>query len=416
MADEPISDPSGARPAALAFIYVTITLDMLALGLVFPVLPQLVLGFVGGDAATAAEVVGLFSMVWALMQFLCSPLLGAMSDRFGRRPVILISNFGLGLDYILMALAPNLSVLFVGRVIAGITAASISTASAYIADVVPPEKRAGAFGLMSVFFGVGFVFGPAIGGLLGSINPRLPFWVAAGLSLTNAAYGLLVLPESLAPARRGAFHWRRANPVGSLVLLRSKSRLFWLAVVSFIIQVAHSSLPGMFVLYCIVRYGWGERSVGLSFAAIGLCQALVGGLLVKPVVGRLGERAALLAGLGFGMLGFLIIGLAPVGWIMVIGIPVLALWGLAGPALQGLMTRLVDASEQGQLQGGLGSLAGIAGSFAPALFNGAFAFFVSQPPPFHLEGAPYLLAAGLMAAAVTLAFVVTRGQRRGGVA
>jgi len=227
------------RRAALVFIFITVVLDMLALGMIVPVLPKLVEDFVGGNTARAAEIYGLFGTVWALMQFVFSPVLGALSDRFGRRPVILLSNFGLGLDYIVMALAPDVSWLFVGRVISGITSASTSTAYAYIADVAPPEKRAAGFGMLSAAFGLGFVVGPAIGGVLGNIDPRLPFWVAAGFSFLNYMYGLLVLPESLSMERRERFSWRRANPMGSLKLLRSHRELFGLAIVNFIGSIAH---------------------------------------------------------------------------------------------------------------------------------------------------------------------------------
>jgi DHA1 family tetracycline resistance protein-like MFS transporter len=410
MAEETGAPRPGGRRAALAFIFVTIGLDMIAMGIVIPVLPQLVLQFMAGDTATAVRVTGVFSMVWALMQFLWSPFLGALSDRFGRRPVVLISNFGLGLDYILMALAPGITLLFVGRIIAGITAASISTSGAYIADVMPPEKRAGAFGMMSVFFGLGFILGPGLGGLLGAISPRLPFWVAAGLSLANATYGLFVLPESLPPEKRGKFSWRRASPLGSFQLLRSHRELFGLATISFVIQIAHASLPSVFVLYGIYRYGWDSGTVGGVLSSVGFCQALVGGGLVRPAVSRLGERLALLVGLACGMIAFLTFGIASTGIGFVLGVPIMALWGLAGPALQGLMSRRIAASEQGQLQGALSSLAGIAGMFSPGLFTGVFAYFIEQQGAWHQPGAPFLLAAGIMAVAVTVAVVVARRQ------
>src|SRR3984885_8898430 len=249
------------RRAALAFIFITVFLDMLALGVIVPVLPKLIEDFMHGNTARAAEYVGLFATVWAAMQFLFSPVLGALSDRFGRRPVILLSNFGLGLDYIVMALAPNVGWLFIGRVISGITAASFSTASAYIADVAPPDKRAGGYGMISAAFGLGFVLGPAMGGVLGNIDPRLPFWVAAGFSFLNFGYGLLVLPESLSPERRERFSWRRANPMGSLKLLRSNRELFGLAIVNFLGNTAHEALPTTFVLYAMYRYGWNERTI-----------------------------------------------------------------------------------------------------------------------------------------------------------
>ena len=281
------------REAAFAFIFATVLLDMLAIGIVIPVLPKLVVDFVGGDTEQAAKIFGIFGTAWALMQFLFSPFQGALSDTFGRRPLIVISNFGVGLDYVLMALAPTLGWLFVGRVISGITAASIATAYAYVADVTPPDKRAARFGLLGAAFGAGFVLGPALGGLAGSISPRLPFWIAAGLSLANAFYGFVVLPESLSPARRAAFRWQRANPFGALVLLRSHAELFGLAFVNFFGNLAHAVLPSIGVLYMLYRYGWDESTVGLTLAAVGMASIIVQGGVVGPVTKWIGERAAL---------------------------------------------------------------------------------------------------------------------------
>jgi DHA1 family tetracycline resistance protein-like MFS transporter len=396
---------AGGR-GAIAFILVTVMLDMLAMAIVIPVLPVLVLDFLGDDTARAAQVLGVFGTAWALMQFVFSPVQGALSDRFGRRPVILLSNFGLGLDYVLMALAPGIGLLFVGRVISGITAASMSTAGAYIADVSPPEKRAAGFGLMSVAFGVGFILGPALGGVLGQIDPRLPFWVAAGLSLANGAYGLLVLPESLSAERRSAFSWRRANPVGALRLLRAHPGLLGLASVNFLYSLAHHAFA-VFVLYVNYRYGWNERMVGLALAGVGVCSALVGGVLVRPVVRRFGERRSLIAGLVFGAAGFAIFGLAPTGWVFWIGIPVMSLWGLTSPAAQGLMTRRVSPGEQGQLQGANSSLMGLAGLIGPLAFTAIFAHFIA-PTAWHVPGAPFLLAAALLALALLVAVAVAR--------
>jgi DHA1 family tetracycline resistance protein-like MFS transporter len=406
---EPQSAPAPRR-AALAFIFITIVLDMLALGMIVPVLPKLVETFVGGDTAEAAKIYGVFGTVWALMQFVFSPVLGALSDRYGRRTVILLSNFGLGLDYVVMALAPTVGWLLVGRVISGITAASFSTAGAYIADVTPPEKRAAGFGMLSVGFGLGFVLGPAVGGVLGVVDPRLPFWVAAGLSLTNAMYGLFVLPESLPPERRTSFSWRRANPLGSLALLRSHQELSGLASVSFIGDIAHEALPTTFVLYASYRYGWDARTMGLTIATVGACSAAVGGGLVRPVVARLGERTALLVGLVFGTLGFTIYGLATNGTIFWMGVPAQGLWGLYGPSLQGLMTRRVEPSEQGQLQGAIGSLRGVAFMIGPGLFTQTFASFIGPRASWHLPGAPFLLAALLLASAMAVAARVTRAR------
>jgi DHA1 family tetracycline resistance protein-like MFS transporter len=398
------------RQAALAFIYVTIVLDMLAMGLVMPVLPKLVLTFLNGDAVRAAHVFGLFGTAWALMQFISSPLMGVAADRFGRRPIILVSNFGLGLDYILMALAPGIQLLFVGRVVSGITAASIGASGAFIADITPAERRAAAFGMMNVFFGIGFVFGPALGGLLGAISPRLPFWVAAGLSLLNGLYGLLILPESLPPERRAPFSWRRASPIGSFRLLRQRSELFGLATAGFIVQFAHSSLPNIFVLYATYRYNWDTQSVGLSFAAIGICSAIVGGALVRLVVARLGERLTMLCGFGAGIAGFAMLGLAPTSAWFLVGIPVLSLWGLAGPALNGLMTRYVLPSEQGQLQSAVSSLAAMAGLVAPSVYTASFAFAITLHGFWHQPGAPFLVAASCMCLAVFIGWQVTRGN------
>ena len=302
----------------------TVVLDAVAMGLIIPVLPALVVQFMEGDAPRAAAIYGIFGTVWALMQFLFSPLAGALSDRFGRRPVVLISNFGLGLSYVLTALAPDLVWLFIARIIAGITASSISPATAYIADVVPAEKRASSFGLIGVAFGLGFVLGPALGGVLGAVDLRLPFWVAAGLSLTNAVYGLFVLPESLTLERRNSFSWRRANPVGSLILLRCHPELSGLSMVHFLYSLVHNVFPSVFVLYANYRYGWDERTTGLTIAAYGLASILVQGLLVKPFVARFGERTAVMTGLTCSVAGFAIYGLAPSGALLWMGVPIMA--------------------------------------------------------------------------------------------
>jgi len=404
-----MSQPTGQPPrrAALLFIFVTVVLDVLALGIIVPVLPPLVVDFLGGNTARAAEIYGLFATAWALMQFVGSPVLGALSDRFGRRPIILLSVCGLGFDYILMALAPNLGWLFVGRVISGITAASFATAAAYVADVTPPDERAKSFGMIGAAFGLGFVLGPALGGLLGRISPRLPFWVSAVLCLTNALYGLFVLPESLPPERRSRFSWARANPIGSLRLLRSHPELFALASVTFLYYVAHEVLPSTFVLYTNYRYAWDSGTVGLTLALVGICTAIVSGGLVGPIVVRIGERRAALTGLMFGAIAFTIYGLAPNGWLFLAGVPVMAIWGLYGPSAQGLMTRRVDASEQGQLQGAIMGLRGLSGLVSPVMFTFTFATFISSRSDLHLPGAPFLLAALLLVAALVLAWRAT---------
>jgi DHA1 family tetracycline resistance protein-like MFS transporter len=401
---------SAPRPAALAFIFVTVVLDVVAMGIIIPVLPKLVETFMHGNTARAAALYGVFGTVWAAMQFVCSPFVGVLSDRFGRRPVILLANFGLGLDYIVMALAPTVGWLFVGRVISGITGATWTTAGAYIADVTPQEKRASGYGLLGAAFGLGFVLGPALGGVLGDVDPRLPFWVAAGLTLVNATYGLLVLPESLPREKRKAFAWRRANPVGSLVLLRSHHELFGLSAVHALYFTAHNVMPSVFVLYAGYRYGWSARAVGLTLALVGVCTMIVQGALVKPVVAKLGARRALLTGLAFGAVSFSIWGLAPTGSLGLVAVPFGALMGFYGPAAQSLMSQRVGPSEQGQLQGALGSIMGITGMLSPTLFTQTFAFFISAGSGLHLPGAPMLLAALATLIAGALAARVTRAR------
>jgi DHA1 family tetracycline resistance protein-like MFS transporter len=381
-------------------------LDVLALGIIIPVLPKLVESFLGGDTATAAKMFGLFGTVWALMQFIFSPVLGALSDQYGRRRVILISCFGLGVDYIFMASAPTLWLLFIGRIISGITGASFTAAGAYIADVTPPEKRAAGFGMIGAAWGLGFVLGPALGGVLGAIDTRLPFWVAAGLTLLNALYGLFVLPESLSVEHREKFSWKRANPLGSLKLLRSHPELFRLATVNGFFYLAHQVLPSVFVLYASFRYGWNEETVGLTLALLGVCGMVVQGGIVKRVVADFGERHTLLAGLLFGVCGFAIYGLAPTGIIFWLGIPVFSLMGLYGPSSQGLMTRHVQPSQQGQLQGANNSIMGIAGVIGPGIFTLTFASFIGAQSDWHLPGAPFLLSALMLVAAFGLAWRV----------
>jgi MFS transporter, DHA1 family, tetracycline resistance protein len=397
------AETSPVRGGAVIFIFVTILLDTLALGVIIPILPKLVESFVDNDTASAAKIFGVFGTAWALMQFFFSPILGGLSDRFGRRPVVLLSNFGLALDYVLMALAPSLAWLFVGRVISGITSASISTSFAYIADITPPEKRAAVFGKVGAAFGAGFILGPAIGGLLGGMDPRLPFWVAAGLSFANTLYGFLILPESLPSDRRSPFRWKSANPLGSLHLLRSDRVLAGLSLANFFGQVAHVVLPATFVLYATYRYGWDAATVGLTLALVGICAMVVQGLGIAPIVNRLGERRALLLGLGCGALGFLIFGMAPTGPLFWLGIPVMAFWGVAGAATQSLMTRLVAPDQQGQLQGATNSVQSVSQLVGPFLFTLTFAYFIGAQAPVKLPGAPFLLAAALLLLALLIA-------------
>jgi MFS transporter, DHA1 family, tetracycline resistance protein len=415
---EQLARPAPRRAAAL-FILVTVFLDMLSFGIIIPVLPKLVEDFFSGDTAQAAVLYGLMGTAWAFMQFFCSPIQGALSDRFGRRPVVLLSNFGLGLDYIVMALAPNVVWLVAGRIISGMASSSFSTAGAYIADVTPPAQRAAAFGKIGMVFGLGFIFGPALGGWLGAIDPRLPFWGAAALSLMNACYGFIVLPESLPPDKRTPFAWARANPVGSLALLRSHHELVGLATVAFLGYLAHVVLPSVSVLYMGYRYGWGPASVGLMMAGVGMAAMIVQGGLIGPITTRFGERRTVLMGLLCGSVGFSVYGIAPEGWIFCLGIPVMAFWGLTGPATQSLMTRRVSSAEQGQLQGAIASINGVTGLIGPTLFTQTFAYFIrsdsglggqlaSLSPHWEFPGAPFLLASLMLLSAAVIAWRTTK--------
>ena len=401
-----------ASRATFVFIIVTVTLDFLAFGIIAPVLPNLIIQFEGGNIARAAAITGYFGFAWNLMQFLFLPVLGAWSDRFGRRPVILISCLGLGLDYIFMALAPTLRWLFVGRLISGITASNVSTAFAYITDVTPAAERAKKYGFLGAAFGLGFVIGPAVGGLLGHYNLRAPFWAAAGLSLANFLYGLFVLPESLPKEKRAKSAWHMANPLGSLTLLRSHPELAGLSVVVFLYYLAHQSLQNVWVLYTEYRYGWNTRSVGISLALVGVCAVIVSGGLVGPYVKKFGERFSLVSGLFYGFLGFAGFGLAWRGWGALAAVPFIALWGVAGPAMQSLMSQRVDATSQGKLQGAINSLRALTGMAGPLLFTQVFSAAISPGAKVYLPGAAYYLAALILVGALVVAAGVTRGAAR----
>jgi MFS transporter, DHA1 family, tetracycline resistance protein len=390
------------KRAALGFIFVTVMLDMLGFGIIAPVLPKLIADLLHGDIVLTSKYMGLFVTTWAVMQLFFSPVLGMLSDRFGRRPVILIANFGLGLDYIVMALAPSVMWLFLGRVLSGITSSNLGTANAYISDITPPEQRSSAFGLIGAAFGVGFVLGPAVGGWLGATNPRLPFWVASAICLLNAIYGLFVLPESLPRGHRSQhFQWRTSNPIGALKLLTSHPQLRALALASFLGFLANEIFGTVFVLYVTFRYHWSERIVGTSLAVVGIGYMITSAVLVTPVVKRFGEKKSVYAGFGLGALGFFLFGRAKTSAFFFAAIPVNALWGLAGPPMQSLMTQTVDASQQGRLQGAIGSLEGIAMVIGPGLFSGLFATFIQ--PSHYAPGLPWFVAGALLLAAAVVA-------------
>ncbi len=397
------------RRAALAFIVVTVMLDMLAFGIVIPVLPRLILDFTGGSKTNAAWWQGVFGTLFAVIQFFFAPVLGALSDRFGRRPVILLSNFGLALDYALIALAPNLWWLLAGRAIAGFCSASISVPSAYIADVTPPEKRAAAFGMIGAAFGVGFILGPFIGAQAGGIDPRLPFWIAGALTLANFCYGLFVLPESLPPERRAPFLWRKANPVGSALMIRRHPAAWALIGLSVLSYLAHDSLPHTFFLYGNARFGWDQKIVGYALVAVGVMSVIVQAGAIGWIVRRFGERRALFIGVGAGIGAFALYAVAWAEWVVFLAIAIGGFWGVWSAASQSILSRTIAADEQGQLQGALASVRAGCQVFTPAIFNGAFALGVSVDT--RWAGAPMLVSAVLLALALPFALAATRAPR-----
>jgi DHA1 family tetracycline resistance protein-like MFS transporter len=343
------------------------------------------------------------------VQFFSAPVLGVLSDRYGRRPVLLLSLVSLALDYVVLALAPTLAWLFVGRVLSAITSATWAVGFAYIADVAKPEQRAQAFGRAAAGFGLGFIIGPALGGVLGEYGARLPFWVAAGLTLANALYGFLVLPESLAPERRSPFSLRRANPIGALAFLRREPALIGLAFARFLRGIAHDVQPVIFVLYTTYRYGFSKTEVGFVLFAIGILGTAVSALLVQPLVRAIGERGTLLLGLTCGGIAFLGFGFAPSAWWFCAFIPFEALWWVDGAAMQALLTRRVSASAQGELQGALAAVQSIAGLIAPPLFAFTYAFFIEPARAQPIPGAAWYLAGALMLAGMVAAWLATRG-------
>ena len=391
------------RPAALGFVFATALMDVIALGIIIPVLPNLIKQMAGESTAEALHYVLIFSTTWAVMQFFASPVIGSLSDRFGRRPVLLVSIFGLGCDYIVMAVAPNLAWLFFGRLVSGITSASIATASAYIADISPPEKRAQNFGVIGAAFGIGLVLGPLVGGLLGGINPRVPFWGAAALALINWCFGLIVLPESLPKNRRSDFSWKKANPIGSLRLLAAHPGLLGMAAVFFLFMMSYQALEQIFVLYTGYRFHWGIRDVGLFLGGTGIAQILVQTTLVRPVVKKAGERGAMLIGLTCGALAFAFYGLGSTSFLVCCGLPLFALMGLVQPANQALMSRRVPPTEQGRLQGATSGLMSLTALIGPSLYTTVFAWAITDGANLHLPGLGVLVASGFVLLSLALA-------------
>lgn len=401
-----------ARKPALVFIFFTLFLDIFGVGLVIPILPKLVESLQGGNVAAASHTVGALAALYALMQFVFAPVLGSLSDRFGRRPVILSSLFGSGLDYVLLAFAPSLPWFFIGRALNGISGANITAATAYIADISPPEKRAANFGIIGAAFGLGFIAGPAVGGLLGNHDLRLPFLVAAGMTLVNWLYGWFVLPESLAPENRRPFSWARANPLGSLAALGRVRIVAGLSVSFFLLKLSEYSLHATWVLYTGYRYGWTSGQVGLSLATVGLMAAIVQGGLARRIIPALGEVMALRSGLVVAGLVMAAYGFASQGWMIYALLVVGSFGGIAGPAMQGLISCNTPANEQGAVQGALTSLGSVAGFIAPLIGTGLFGYFIGASAPAKLPGAPFWLGGLLTFTALAVASRTLAGVRK----
>lgn len=400
------SPTKGPRRAAIAFILITVVLDVLSLGLIIPVLQKLIKELVGGDERVASYYIGLFGTLWALMQFFCSPIIGALSDKFGRRPILLVSAFGLGLDFILLAIAPNLWWLLVGRIITGITAASFSTAQAYLADVTPVERRTAAFGLFGAAFGVGFVLGPIMGGLLGEISLRLPFWVSAALTIANWMYGYFILPESLPKEKRRPFSWARANPLGSLRLLLSAKGLLPMALILLSYQLAHLAFQNVFVIYTDTYFGWKPYQVGLALGTVGILNMIVQGGLVRPAVKRFGERILVFVGLTGGILGFAAYSAARDGSTFFYSTIFFALMGFFQSSLSGVMSSKIGPLDQGRLSGANSSIMGLAGLIGPGMYALVFRWSRAPERSDFWQGAPFAVACLCLVFAMLLAFLV----------
>ncbi|WP_400192942.1 TCR/Tet family MFS transporter [Hymenobacter sp. B81] len=392
------------RTAALGFIFVTVLIDAIGFGIIIPVLPSLIRHLVNGTLSDASRYGGWLLFAFAIMQFVFSPVLGNLSDKYGRRPVLLFSLLGFGLDYLFLAFAPTIGWLFVGRLIAGITGASMTTAAAYIADISAPEERAKNFGLLGAAFGLGFMLGPAIGGELVHFGPKAPFLAAAALTFVNWLYGLLVLPESLARKNRRPFEWKRANPVGSLRQLGRYPVIMGLVGALLCIYVGAHATQSTWSYYTMEKFGWNEQWVGRSLFAIGLLVFIVQGGLIRYINPRLGNERSVYWGIGLYGLGMLLFGLATQGWMMFVFLVPYCLGGIAGPALQGLISAQVPASEQGELQGGLTSLVSVTSIVGPPLMTNLFSYFTGLQAPVYLPGAPFYMGALLLAVSVGLAY------------
>ncbi len=387
---------------ALAFIFITVLIDTIGFGIVLPVIPNLIMELADVDISRAALYGGWLAFAYAIMQFFCGPIIGNLSDRFGRRPVLLLSLLAFGIDYALMGLAPTIGWLFLGRAVAGIAGAAHTTANAYIADVSPPEKRAQNFGLMGAAFGLGFIFGPALGGVLGDYGPRAPFFAAAALALVNLAYGFFVLPESLPQESRRPFHWRRANTLGTILQLRQFPAVSMLATVMFLWVLGHQVLPATWAFYTQEKFGWSSTEVGFSLAFAGVLMATVQAGLTRVLVPRLGERTAVVVGLTTGGIGYLGYAVAWQGWVMYPCMVVGMLAGLTFPSLNALMSHRMPKTSQGELQGAVASVFSLTAILGPVMMTQLFGYFTGPAAPVYFPGAAFIFAAGLALSSLLL--------------
>ncbi len=384
------------QSSALTFIFITMLIDVTGLGIIIPVMPKLIMELSGESLSSAARYGGWMIFAYASMQFIFSPILGGLSDQYGRRPVLLFSLLGFGIDYIVLGFAPTLGWLFVGRIIAGITGASFTTAGAYIADVSPPEKRAQNFGLIGAAFGLGFIMGPVMGGFLGEYGARVPFFVSAGLTLINWLYGYFVLPESLLPENRRPFEWSRSNPINSLLNLRRYPIVLGLVFPNVLIMIAGFATQSTWTFYCMDKFGWSEKMVGLSLGFVGVMAALVQGGLTRAIIPKLGNYRSISVGLILYCIGFVLYAMANQGWMMFAVTALASLGGIAMPALQGVMSNQVPMNEQGELRGALTSVMSLTSVVGPLIMTQLFGYFTSAAAPIQLPAAPFWLAAVLI--------------------
>ncbi len=400
------------RKAAVGFIFITLLIDVMGWGLIIPVMPELIAQLKHISINEASPYGAWLLSVYAITQFLFAPVIGNLSDKFGRRPVLLGSLLGFGIDYLFLALAPTYGWLFAGRIVAGITGASFTTATAYIADISTPETRAKNFGMVGAAFGLGFVLGPALGGLLAGLGTRVPFYAAAILCLLNSLYGYFVLPESLSKENRRAFHWKRANPLGALQFLKKYPSIGGLAISFFLIYLAAQAVQGNWSFYTIYRFGWSEKMVGISLAVVGLLVGAVQGGLIRIINPILGNEKSIYTGLLLYSAGLVLFAFASQGWMMFVFLIPYCLGGIAGPALQAILAGHVPSNEQGELQGALTSLMSLTTIIGPPLMNNLFYFFTKENAPVHFPGVFFLLAALLMLASVLIAFHFLQKEKK----